>query len=227
MNLDSAVVASALHSFSLTRRFAEASPGARGDKEPLSPQERGRGEGLRCMSWGQHRYQPSAWMKQALLILLLVLLATPALAKGLKELPPKPAPPLALTSLAGEKVDLGQLRGKVVLVNFWATWCPPCRQEMPSMARLSDKLAGKPFTLLGVNVGETPDQVNAFLKLVPVDFPIVLDEKGQNLNAWQVFAFPTSYLVDKQGRIRYGLFGSIEWDEPEAVRVIEGLLAEP
>lgn len=95
------------------------------------------------------------------------------------------------------------------------------------MQRLNDKLAGKPFAILGINVGETPAQVNAFLKIVPVDFPIVLDEKGTNLNAWQVFAFPTSYLIDKQGRIRYGLFGSIEWDEPEAVQAIEGLLAEP
>lgn len=94
------------------------------------------------------------------------------------------------------------------------------------MQRLNDKLVGKPFAILGVNVGETPAQVKAFLKIVPVDFPIVLDEKGANLNAWQVFAFPTSYLVDKQGHIRHGLFGSIEWDEPEAVQVIEGLLAE-
>ncbi|MBI5937326.1 MAG: TlpA family protein disulfide reductase [Betaproteobacteria bacterium] len=166
-------------------------------------------------------------MKRVWLVLLLALLSGPVLAKGLKPLPPRPVPQLALPALNGDKFDFRQLRGKVVLVNFWATWCPPCRQEMPSMQRLNDKLAGKPFAILGINVGETPAQVNAFLKIVPVDFPIVLDEKGTNLNAWQVFAFPTSYLIDKQGRIRYGLFGSIEWDEPEAVQAIEGLLAEP
>lgn len=165
-------------------------------------------------------------MKRLLFVLLLTLLTGPVLAKGLKPLTPRTAPQLALPALDGGRFDFQQLRGKVVLVNFWATWCPPCRQEMPSMQRLNDKLAGRPFAILGVNVGETPAQVNAFLKIVPVSFPIVLDEKGKHLEAWQVFAFPTSYLVDKQGRIRYGLFGSIEWDEPEAVQVIEGLLAE-
>lgn len=165
-------------------------------------------------------------IKRVCLVLLLALLSGPVLAKGLKELTPRPAPQLALPALSGDKFDFQHLGGKVVLVNFWATWCPPCRQEMPSMQRLNDKLAGRPFAILGVNVGETPAQVNAFLKIVPVGFPIVLDETGRNLNAWQVFAFPTSYLVDKQGRIRYGLFGSIEWDEPEAVQLIEKLLAE-
>ena len=166
-------------------------------------------------------------MKRVWLLMLLALLSGPVFAvKGLKELTPKPAPQLTLPTLAGGKFDLKQLSGKVVLVNFWATWCPPCRNEMPSMQRLSDKLAGKPFAIVGVNVGETPAQVSAFLKVVPVNFSIALDEKGKNLEAWQVFAFPTSYLIDKQGRIRYGLFGSIEWDEVEAVGVIEGLMAE-
>ena len=94
------------------------------------------------------------------------------------------------------------------------------------MARLAEKLAGRPFTLLGVNVGETPEEIRAFLKQVPVNFPIVLDGEGASLKAWNVFAFPTSYVVDKQGRIRLGLFGSIEWDNPEAVARLGALLAE-
>lgn len=147
-------------------------------------------------------------------------------AAELKTLPAKPAPALVLPGLDGGTVKLDGLRGKVVLVNFWAVWCPPCRKEMPSMARLADKLAGRPFTLLGVNVGETPEEIRAFLKQVPVNFPIVLDGEGANLKAWNVFAFPTSYVVDKQGRIRLGLFGSIEWDSPEAVSRLEALLAE-
>lgn len=94
------------------------------------------------------------------------------------------------------------------------------------MARLADKLASKPFTILGVNVGESPEEIHAFLKQVPVNFPILLDSEGANLKAWNVFAFPTSYVVDKKGRMRLGLFGSIEWDNPEAVSRLEALLAE-
>ncbi len=166
-------------------------------------------------------------MKTWITALCLAFFSLTSVAAELKSLPPKPAPALKLPALEGGTLDIGQLKGKVVLVNFWAVWCPPCRKEMPSMARLADKLAGKPFTLVGVNVGESPEEIRAFLKQVPVSFPIVLDGEGQNLKAWQVFAFPTSYVLDKKGRIRLGLFGSIEWDAPEAVAKLEALLAEP
>jgi thiol-disulfide isomerase/thioredoxin len=166
-------------------------------------------------------------MKHWLLPLFVALLAGPLGAADLKTLPIRPAPALALPTLGGATTRLDGLRGKVVLVNFWAVWCPPCRKEMPSMARLADKLAGRPFTILGVNVGESPEEIRAFLGQVPVNFPILLDGEGQNLKAWQVFAFPTSYVVDKKGRLRLGLFGSIEWDAPEAVARLEALLAEP
>lgn len=172
-------------------------------------------------------------MKPWYLALILALLAAPLvtpfaapMAADLKTLPAKLSPALVLPGLDGGTMRLDALRGRVVLVNFWAVWCPPCRKEMPSMARLADKLASKPFTILGVNVGESPEEIRAFLKQVPVNFPIVLDSEGENLKAWQVFAFPTSYVVDKKGRLRLGLFGSIEWDSPEAVAKLEALLAE-
>lgn len=165
-------------------------------------------------------------MKTRLLCLLLVLLALPLSAAELKSLSMQPAPALLLPTLEQGHFDLKQARGKVVLVNFWAVWCPPCRKEMPSMNRLMAKLAGKPFLILGVNEGESPEEIQAFLKQVPVDFPIVLDSEGRYLKSWKVFAFPTSYVVDKQGRLRLGLFGSIEWDSPEAVTQLEKLLAE-
>ncbi len=154
-------------------------------------------------------------------------MARPVLAGDLKTLPGKPAPAMSLATLDGGRLRLDQLRGKVVLVNFWAVWCPPCRKEMPSMGRLAEKLAGRPFAILGVNMGDTPDDIRGFLKQVPVSFPILLDSEGGQLKPWQVFAFPTSYVVDKQGRIRLGLFGSIEWDNPEALAQLEALLAEP
>jgi thiol-disulfide isomerase/thioredoxin len=166
-------------------------------------------------------------MKRALLTLLLCLLAQPVLAAGLKPLLPEAAPALDLPILGGGRIDLPSLKGRVVLVNFWATWCPPCRKEMPSMERLRTALAARPFTIVAVNAGDTPDEIEAFLKQLPVSFPIAMDEDGQQLKGWQAFVFPTSYLVDKQGRIRYGLYGSIEWDAPEAVAIVEGLLQEP
>jgi thiol-disulfide isomerase/thioredoxin len=157
---------------------------------------------------------------------LLALLVTAAGAGELKTLPMKPAQPLALPTLEGGTINLEKLRGRVVLVNFWAVWCPPCRKEMPSMSRLDKQLKDRPFTILGVNVGESPEEIRAFLKQVPVSFPILLDSEGERLKPWQVFAFPTSYVVDKQGRLRLGLFGSIEWDSPELLARLEPLLAE-
>jgi peroxiredoxin len=153
--------------------------------------------------------------------------ALPAWAGELKAIPVRPAPAMALAALDGGKIEMAQQRGKVVLVNFWAAWCPPCRKEMPSMTRLAEQMAGRSFAILGVNMGDSPDDIRAFVEQVPVGFPILLDPDGTQLKPWQVFAFPTSYVVDKRGRIRLGLFGSIEWDSPEAVAELERLLAEP
>ena len=165
-------------------------------------------------------------MRTWLGIIFVLLFSTPLVAADLKSLPVRPAAELKLVGLDGANVNLKQLRGKVVLVNFWAVWCPPCRKEMPSMARLMTKFSGKPFAILGVNEGESPDEIRAFLKQVPVNFPILLDSEGEYLKSWQVFAFPTSYVVAQQGRVRLGLFGSIEWDSPEALAQLESLLAE-
>lgn len=168
-------------------------------------------------------------MKRALSLLIglsLALTGFPAAAAQLKPTKPRPAPELNLPRLDGGSVNLGDLRGRVVLVNFWAVWCPPCRKEMPSMERLSRLMVERPFTVLAVNAGETPVQIRPFLAEVPLTFPILLDQDGARMKAWRVFVLPTSFLVDKQGQIRYSLSGHIEWDEPEAVAVIERLLGE-
>lgn len=94
------------------------------------------------------------------------------------------------------------------------------------MERLANRLAERPFTLLAANVGESPAEIRAFLEQVPLSFPILLDQDGGRMKAWHVFVLPTSFLVDKRGRIRYGLTGSIEWDEAGALAVVEQLLAE-
>ena len=137
------------------------------------------------------------------------------------------APTLNLPNLNNIIINLKDYKGQVVLVNFWASWCPPCVHEMPSMQRLQNAFSAKTFTILGVNMAEDPSTINNFLsQKVNVTFPILLDSDGAALKRWQVFAFPTSYVIDKEGRIRYALFGSVEWDKAEVVEIIKNLIKE-
>lgn len=139
---------------------------------------------------------------------------------------PRPAP-LVLEQLSGNTIDLQNLKGRVVLVNFWASWCPPCVHEMPSMARLVSQLTGKPFTILAVNMAEDRATIDDFIKnKVKINFPVVMDKEGVALRQWKVFAFPTSYLLDARGVIRFAVFGSIDWDSPQIVSTINTLIKE-
>jgi len=138
---------------------------------------------------------------------------------------PQP-PPLKGPDLAGQQHRLSDYTGRVVLVNFWASWCPPCVHEMPSMQRLADRFAGKPFDILAVNLAEEPDAVKAFVEELDLEFTVLLDPEGQSIKDWKVFAYPTSYVIGKDGRVRYALFGAIDWLDVETVRKIEALLQE-
>ncbi len=113
-----------------------------------------------------------------------------------------------------------------MLVNFWATWCPPCVAEMPSLQRLKDALAGEPFRILAVDMAEDAADIEAFLERVPVDFTILLDSEGEAVQAWRVFAFPSSYLVGPEGRVRYSLYGPLEWDGPQNVAIVRSLMPQ-
>jgi thiol-disulfide isomerase/thioredoxin len=137
-----------------------------------------------------------------------------------------PQLPLAGSALDGRSIDLKGFQGRVVLVNFWATWCEPCRDEMPSIVRLQEKLKGKPFDVLAVNYGESKERVAEFLQRQHVSLPVLLDPDKQAADAWNAKGLPMTFLVDAQGRVRYWVFGEEDWSRGEPLALVEKLLAE-
>jgi thiol-disulfide isomerase/thioredoxin len=133
-------------------------------------------------------------------------------------------PPLALRDLQGREHRLADYRGKVVVLNFWATWCGPCREEMPSMQRLQDKLAGRPFAVLAVDYGEGAPRINAFLKELPVRFTVLLDRDLSAARAWSVKVLPTTLVIGPDRKIRYSVVGDLEWDSKAVEDAIRKLL---
>ena len=134
------------------------------------------------------------------------------------------APPLQLQDLRGETRSLGDYRGNVVLVNFWASWCGPCIQEIPSLRALYAKMAGARFEILAVNVKEGRFKVHKFSRLVEMPFPILLDPDGEAFAAWDAQVLPTSFLIDAEGRVRDEVQGPLEWDADAVVQTIRALL---
>ncbi|MEW6331627.1 MAG: TlpA disulfide reductase family protein [Pseudomonadota bacterium] len=161
------------------------------------------------------------------LILLIVSAQAAAPAQTMTPVAERPAAPdFALKDIDGKPHRLSESRGKVVLVNFWATWCPPCRREMPSMQRAWTQLKGKNFEMLAVNVGEDEDTIFGFTFATGAEltFPILLDRDAQVIKTWPVIALPTSFVVDPQGRIVYRAVGGREWDDPELLKKIRELM---
>lgn len=134
------------------------------------------------------------------------------------------APAFALPALGDGERALAELRGRVVLLNFWATWCKPCEDEMPSMQRLYRELAGPGFELLAVSVDETPEPVAEFVRRFRLGFPILLDPDKRAAEAYQTYRFPESFLIDAEGRVVQRYVGPRPWDAPEYVSRIRALL---
>ncbi|MGE5318670.1 MAG: TlpA family protein disulfide reductase [Hyphomicrobiaceae bacterium] len=147
-----------------------------------------------------------------------------AAAAGFETRAASPAPELKARDLAGVPKTLADYRGEVVLLNFWATWCPPCQREMPSLERLRVRMAGRPLRIVAISSAETQDEVKAYLSKIKLGFPVLLDSDGSNTRRWKVFALPTTFVLDGEGRVRRVLTGPAEWDEGEALAVVESLL---
>ena len=201
---------------------------------------RGAISNLQCSPYGLYgcvsRFDLAPLATTSAAIFGLLLLSTAAAAQELPDLtykltalnPRPPAQNFTLQDLDGKTQSLASYKGKVVLVNFWATWCPPCRREMPSMERLYQKLKGEPFMVLAPDQYESFDIVFSFTgQLDPAPtFPILLDPGSVASKAWGVKGLPSSYIVDKQGRIAYRAIGGREFDHPEIEKTIRDLLQE-
>ncbi|MFG1395407.1 TlpA family protein disulfide reductase [Roseixanthobacter pseudopolyaromaticivorans] len=138
------------------------------------------------------------------------------------------APPLALETLVpvgapAAIMDRAELRGRVVLVHFFATWCEPCREELPALNRLATRFADRPMTLLAVDVGEVDARVRRFLETTPVAFPILMDRERLAARAWEVSVLPSSVLVGPDGRVHAQAQGPVDWDRAENDRTISAL----
>jgi len=145
----------------------------------------------------------------------------------LTEIPQRPpAPDFALPDLDGTVHRLSDYRGKVVVLNFWATWCPPCREEMPSMQRAWQQVRDEGILFLAVDVGESEDDVFTFTGDYPVEFPLLLDQDSSVTQRWPIRGLPTTYVIDTRGRIAYRAIGGRAWDAPEILSRLRGLLGE-
>jgi len=138
--------------------------------------------------------------------------------------------PFTLKDINGHPISLfenGQpkdLQGSVTIVNFWATWCPPCVEEIPSLNRLKQKMRGKPFRLISINYAESKTLISEFLKRVNVEFPVLLDKKGKVSAEWNVVAFPSTFVIGPNGKIHYGINAAITWDDPAVIKKLNSLM---
>lgn len=128
-----------------------------------------------------------------------------------------------LNSTGGGSVSLNDFKGKFVLLNFWATWCAPCRKEMPSMSNLHSKLNGKGLEVIGVHVGPSLAGVKKFLGEVPVNFTILID-KDMSLAGWGVRGLPMTFLINPDGKLIYSATGERKWDSAEMVKFLNDLI---
>lgn len=133
------------------------------------------------------------------------------------------APDFVLKDVNGHTHSLSDYRGKVVVVNFWATWCPPCVLEMPSMQKAWDAVRDDNVVILAINNGEDLKRVQAFHRKMPLTFPLLLDTNMQIMAEWKAKGMPTTFVVDPEGRLVYQALGGRDWNSPTILRVLRSL----
>jgi thiol-disulfide isomerase/thioredoxin len=155
-------------------------------------------------------------------------LALPGLARAAHVVRPwpatRPVPALALTDLEGKAWTLAALKGRPVLLNFWASWCEPCRAEMPSLELLATRHERAGLTVLAVNYKEALPTIERFLEVLPFSLPILLDRDGDAASAWTPRVFPTTVLIDRSGTPRQSVIGELDWMGGAAHDLLEPLL---
>ncbi len=154
-----------------------------------------------------------------LFLTALLALTTPFVVANAAQLD-EAAPDFALKSRAGTNLRLSELRGQVVMINFWASWCGPCRQEMPLLEKLHQRYKKLGFTMLGVNVEKDSRAALSFLKDLPVSFPILYDKENTVSRLYKVSGMPTTVVVDRDGKLRFRHTGFVPGDEQEYSKMI-------
>lgn len=159
---------------------------------------------------------------------LLLLFATTVCAEQTLTLLPdrQDAPDLNLADMDGELHSLTSYRGKPVIINFWATWCPPCREEMPSMNRGWEKVKHEGIVMLAINVGEDEETIFSFMADYPIDFQVLLDQSGDTVNHWPINGLPTTFVIDPEGKLLYRAIGGREWDSDQLLDMVKALKTE-
>ncbi len=179
-------------------------------------------------------------MRRSLILILVLFIVLPVLGraeedhyKAMRAIKFKKrvdAPEFTLSFLTRDgdlkKRSIKDFRGKVILLNFWASWCPPCRKEMPSIERLYRAFKDRGFVVIGVNYMEEADTVKDFMKDFDLTFPSFLDEGGSVAEMYRVMGIPTTFLIDREGRIAAKVLGDREWDSDHAKAIVEELLKE-
>jgi len=135
------------------------------------------------------------------------------------------APEITVVSLNNQQLTLSTLKGKVVLLNFWATWCPPCREEIPSMMKLNSFMTGKPLQMVCVSVDEGGKKaIEEFFKNSGFSLPTYTDATGQAAKIYGITGVPETFVIDKNGVIVKKVIGGLDWNSPEVISFLEGLM---